>query len=189
MNIFHIKSKKSNKRYNVTTNSLIKIPEKITMKLPKNDANSTIDSINVNLNVNADNSTVIVQQKSIYNRLLEFLSNYKELLYLFRPVIYMASLICFKKNKFVPLLINLTIDFVVLRNNNFTGKFSKQKIFHSENLYRVRQMVFYLLREPIFSSITLPFVKKLLSFLRFPDRLVGLIINFLEYFSKLYYIL
>jgi len=181
------KKKKSHRNYNVTTN-LIKIPEKILNKINKNDVNSTDDSIKLNKldhQVQMQNTTdhIKVDNKQ------EFYNKVKEFLYLIRPVIYLSTLICFKKNKLIPLVVSMVIEYMYMDSKGYKGNnFSKQKIYYAEHLYRQRRLLLYLLREPIFSYVTLPSVKKVLSFIRLPETIIRWVEEILKYFTKLYYI-
>jgi hypothetical protein len=150
----------------------------------KNDANSTDDSIKLGPTTDTNRSNPTKNNNS------EFYYKLKELLYLIRPVIYMASLILFKKNKFFSLLISLVIDYLYLDSNlSSKGNFSKQKIYYAEYIYRYRRLYIYLFREPIFSSITIPLIRKVLVFLRMPESIIRWAELILNYFTKYYYIL
>ena len=171
------------KNYNFNTN-LIKIPDRISSRLIKIDVNSTDDSIKF---------PNPIENKIEFNNNLnnqEFLIRMKEILYLIRPVIYMASLIYFKEKKIIPLIISMIIDYLYLDGKaNMRGNFSKQKIYHLEYAYRIRRLFIYFLRDPILSYVTIPFIKKILSFIRMPESVIRCVELILKYFTKYYYIL
>jgi hypothetical protein len=96
----------------------------------------------------------------------------------------------FGKNSFVPLLINLAIDIIVLRTKKRPNeKFMQQKIYFYEYAYRYGRLNVYLLREPIFSIITRPFIEKILKTFRFSEKIISFLLRVLCYFTKCYYIL
>lgn len=98
----------------------------------------------------------------------------------------------FKRKSFIPLLINIVIDIIILRFKNKTDgnvNFEHQKIFSSEYMHRLGRMTIYLLREPIFSLITKPFIKKLLKILRIPKFIADLVMVLLSYYTNIYFIL
>lgn len=113
-----------------------------------------------------------------------------ELFYILRPIIYFGSIMAFGKNSFIPLFINLVIDVIVLRTKKRPNeKFMQQKIYFHEYAYRYGRLSVYLLREPIFSIITKPFIEKILKTFRFSERIINFLIRVLTYFTKCYYIL
>ena len=96
----------------------------------------------------------------------------------------------FKENKIPPLLISLIIDYLYLdRNVGNKGNFSKQKIYHYEYAFRIRKLIFYLVREPIISYVTVPLMRKILQFIRMPEIVIKIAELILRYFTKYYYIL
>ena len=102
----------------------------------------------------------------------------------------MTSLIVFKKNKFFSLLISMMMDYLYIDSNlNSRGNFSKQKIYNAEYMYRYRRLFIYLFREPIFSSITIPVIKRILRVLRMPESIMRWIELILNFFTKYFYIL
>jgi len=110
--------------------------------------------------------------------------------YILRPVVYFGSIMVFGKNSFVPLLINLAIDIIVLRTKKRPNeKFMQQKIYFHEYAFRYGRLSVYLLREPIFSIITRPFIEKILKTLRFSEKIISFLLRVLSYFTKCYYIL
>lgn len=117
-------------------------------------------------------------------------SFYVEFLYVLRPVVYFSLMIKLGKNSFIPLLVNVVMDLVVLKINKRTNeKFMQQKIYSSEYSYRYGRLAIYLLREPIFSMITKPAIEKILKLFRFSERITNFLINILNYFTKFYYVL
>jgi len=115
---------------------------------------------------------------------------YVELLYILRPFIYFSLIYFFGKKSFIPLLINMAIESFILKfSERKDEKFMQQKIYFYEYKYRFSRLTIYLLREPIFSYVTKPFLEKFLKTLRLPDKFVNFFLNVLDYFTKFYYIL
>jgi hypothetical protein len=113
-----------------------------------------------------------------------------ELLYILRPVIYFAFIVIFGKQSFIPLFVNIAIDLIILKTKKRSNeKFMQQKIYYYEYAYRYGRLSVYLLREPIFSLITKPFIEKILKTFRFSERIINILIRILTYFTKCYYIL
>ena len=115
---------------------------------------------------------------------------YVEILYILRPLIYFTLIYFFGKKSFIPLIVNIAIESFILKcNERKDEKFMQQKIYFYEYKYRFSRLSIYLLREPIFSLFTRPFLEKFLKTLRLPDKIVNFLMNVLEYFTKFYYVL
>ncbi len=127
----------------------------------------------------------------LFDNLMQFkLKFYVEILYILRPFIYFSLIYFMGKKSFIPLLINLAIESFILKfNERKDEKFMQQKIYFYEYKYRFSRLTIYLLREPIFSLVTKPFLEKFFKTLRLPDKFVNFFIGLLEYFTKFYYIL
>jgi len=96
----------------------------------------------------------------------------------------------FGKKSFIPLFINMAIDLIILKcKKRPNEKFMQQKIYFYEYAYRYGRLSVYLLREPIFSIITKPFLEKILKTFRFSERIINFLLRILTYFTKCYYIL
>lgn len=126
----------------------------------------------------------------------EFLKNYIvkngnfiEILYILRPLIYLSSMIIFKKKSFVPLIINMILDFIILKFERKEKTFENQRAYFYEYTYRLGRLSVYLLRNPIFSFFTKPFVRKLMKILRLPDFITNIVMLLLSYYTNIYYIL
>ena len=120
-----------------------------------------------------------------------------EILYLLRPVIYLTLLAMFRNNKLIPLIINIVLDIVIyfsrieINKNNFKNyafDFLIQKIHFLEMQFRNKNFFIYLFREPIFSFIILPLIKKIFIILNIPNFIVEVILDIMENFSNYSYI-
>ena len=120
-----------------------------------------------------------------------------EILYILRPIIYLTLLSIFKNNKIIPLIINIVLDIVIYfsridinRNNfrNFGFNFLIQKVHYLEMKFRNKQFFIYLFREPIFSFIVIPLIKKILNILYLPNFIVEVVLDIMENFTKYSYI-
>lgn len=117
------------------------------------------------------------------------IDNLVELLYIIRPLLYLILMSVFKKKSFVPFFVNVLIDAIILKVKRKEEQYENQKIYFQEYKYRVGRLGIYLLREPIFSLITKPFIKKILKVFRLPTFVVDLVLNMLSYYSNIYFIL
>ncbi len=115
--------------------------------------------------------------------------NIVEIIYLLRPLIYLTTMIIFKKKSFVPLLFNVLMDFIILKVERKEKRFEGQRAYYCEYAYRLSRISIYLLREPIFSFLTKPFVRKLMKILRLPSFITNLVMVLLSYYTNLYFIL
>lgn len=154
------------------------------MKLSKNDVNSTDDSIKLHKEASSSKPD---QKNQVPH---EFYHKVRELIYLFRPVIYLLALKAMGNSSKLPLIVCFILEYLSIDSNlHGRGNFSKQKVYYAEYLYRQRRFWLYLLREPIVTSITIPFIKRILTFLRLPTGLVNWVETIIKYFTKYYYIL
>jgi len=191
----------------------VEIPKKVLEKLHMNDLeiqnfqvqklhdNSQNGNINLNfpsLNTNSKNKKSLWQNfLRIFSSYLKFFkiflnnkSNIIEILYILRPLIYLSCMIFTNKKSFIPLLINIIIDLIILKNNKKSdNNFEQQKAYHSEYIYRLGRLAVYFLREPIYSLITKPFIRKLLKILKIPKFIVDIVIVMLAYYTNVYFIL
>lgn len=117
------------------------------------------------------------------------IENFVELLYILKPLIYLVLMSVFKRKSFVPLIVNVIIDAIIFKIKRKEEHFENQKIYFQEYKYRVGRLGVYLLRQPIFSLITKPFIKKILKVFRVPIFMSDLIMNLLSYYSNIYFIL
>lgn len=182
-NFLFVDNKKSSCIFKTTDK--ITIPNKISdlLKESRAESNKLLPS---KINESSPGS------KSLFKFLISYAQssrNLIEILSLLRPLIYLSTMIIFKKRSFIPLLINMLIDFIVLSYKRHDDNFSQQKAFTHEYIYRIGRLGIYFLRQPIFSLITKPFIKKLLRVLRIPTVIVELISNLLSYYTNLYFIL
>ena len=115
--------------------------------------------------------------------------NIIEILYILRPLIYLSLMVGLKKNSFIPLLVNLIFDFIILKTKRNDEQFDQQKAYSSEYMHRLGRLSVYFLREPIFSTITKPFIRKLMKMLRIPDFISNLVMLLLAYYTNVYFIL
>jgi hypothetical protein len=153
------------------------------VKIGKNDVNSTNDSINLQYEPSQKSEHQGSIHQDIYNKI-------KELLYLARPIIYMIALNCCKEKSFIPLIISSVMDYLYLDPKLANrGNFSKQKVYFAEMSYRYRRLWLYLLREPIVSTVTIPFIRKIFGILRLPETILNWVEIVIRYFTKYYYIL
>lgn len=129
--------------------------------------------------------------KYLFENLMQFkMKFYVELLYVLRPFIYITLIYFFGRKSFIPLIINLALESFILKfSERKDEKFMQQKIYFYEYKYRFSRLSIYMLRDPIYSSITRPFLEKLMKTLRLPDKFVGFFLSVLDYFTKFYYIL
>jgi hypothetical protein len=115
--------------------------------------------------------------------------NLIELLYILRPLIYLSTLIAFNKKSFAPLIINLIMDFIILKVERKEKSFEGQRAYFCEYSYRIGRLAVYLLRDPIYSFLTKPFVRKLMKILRLPTFITNIVMLLLSYYTNLYFIL
>jgi len=134
--------------------------------------------------------------KKIFNDYTMFLKyflqkkiNLIEIIYLIRPLIYLGLMLVFKKKSMIPLIINFILDIMILKINRHFEDFDQQKTYYFEYMYRFGRLIIYFLREPIYSIITKPFIRKIMKILRFPSFLCELLMALLSYYSNLYFIL
>jgi hypothetical protein len=191
----------------------VEIPQKVLEKLQMNDLeiqNFQIKKLhnsdqNGNINLNLNSTKYNSKNKSsawenflrVISSYLKFFkiflinkSNIVEILYILRPLIYLSSMIFTNKKSFIPLLINLIIDLIILKSKKRSEhNFEQQKAYHSEYIYRMGRLAVYFLREPIYSLITKPFIRKLLKILRIPKFIVDIVIVLLAYYTNVYFIL
>lgn len=193
---FKIENKKSQKMRS-TTNK-IEIPSKVLEKLKENLIEISDYEIK-NLNsviVNESPRSMYGKIKETIYEYLNFFKNYLgikinfiELLYILKPFIYLSLMICFDKKNFIPLLVNAVIDILILSIKRHEENFNQQKIYTYEYIFRMGRLGVYFLREPIFSMITSPFIKKILKIIRVPNFIVDIIMNLLSYYTNLNFIL
>ena len=169
----------------VQGNLFLPIKDKVNNNKYKN---KFIDSI---INQEEENSK---PNNSIYINKIHLVG---EILYLLRPVIYLTLLAMFKNNKIIPLIINIVLDIVIyfsrieINKNNFKNyafNFLVQKIHFLEMQFRNKNFFIYLFREPIFSFIILPLIKKIFIILHIPNFIVEVILDIMENFSNYSYI-
>lgn len=132
------------------------------------------------------------QQLTYLQFLLKYIArkeNIVELLYLIRPALYMLLMLIFGKRSFVPLIVNIVMDIIILKVKRRETRFTEQKVYSYEYLYRFGQIYIYFLREPIYSLITKPFLRKLLRIFRLGKFFDNILVRFLSYFTNLYFIL
>ena len=115
--------------------------------------------------------------------------NIIEILYIIRPFIYLSLMVGLKKNSFIPLLVNLIFDVIILKTTRKDEQFDQQKAYSAEYMHRLGRLSVYFLREPIFSTITKPFIRKLMEMLRIPDFISNLVMLLLAYYTNVYFIL
>jgi hypothetical protein len=126
--------------------------------------------------------------KFIFSYLIK-LENFVEILYILRPLIYLSLMIIFGKKSLIPLIINIVMDIIILKIKRKEKKFMEQKVYTFENAYRFGQLGVYLLREPIFSLITLPFLRKILRILRLSNIFDNMLVRLLSYYTYLHFTL
>jgi len=132
------------------------------------------------------------QSVGFFRFLFRYLSKYQnliEILNLVRPLIYLGMLMVFKQKSYLPLIVSLIVDIIILKFYRKEEKFVQQKIFSFEYNRRYFGLFFYIMREPIFSNFTKPLVKGFLSKIWISPWIIDLILNLLSYFTNFYYIL
>ena len=159
------------------------------------------DKINNNKSKNKFINEILIQDDnnknisdSKYIKKIHFVG---EILYILRPIIYLTLLSLFQNNKIIPLIINIVLDIVIYfsridinRNNfrNFGFNFLIQKIHYLEMKFRNKHFFIYLFREPIFSFVVIPLIKKILNILYLPNFVVNVVLDIMENFSNYSYI-
>lgn len=111
-----------------------------------------------------------------------------EVLYLIRPGVYVILLFSFKDTPYVSLVASALIDGAILltQRYNTLSSFSTKRIYSHEREYRLMRLYFYLMREPIYSKITLKVITKIASV--FPSFIQSFLINILVYYRKISFI-
>jgi hypothetical protein len=180
-NPLKILNKKSNKVYN---NVELKV-----LTLPKKMQDMIIENSSIGASKISQDTALSSMLKFIQCYLLRNKTNGVELLYLIRPILYLSSLIYFGKRSVYPLAICGIIDLITFKVNRPIETFTQSKIYTSEMLYRMSGMTTYLLREPIFSILTKPFLLKLLKILRIPQSVINLILDLIAYYTNIYFLL
>jgi len=148
-----------------------------------------------NVSENIPSSSFGILKRFLYDNLdflklmLGNLGNFVELLYIIRPLLYLVLMSVFKKKSFVPFIFNVLIDAIILKIKRKEKLFDNQKTYFQEYKYRISRLSVYLLRAPIFSLITKPFIKKILKVFRVPTFLVDLVMSLLTYYSNIHFIL
>jgi hypothetical protein len=184
-----IENKKSNKLF--LTTDKIELPSKFL---------AIMESDNFQLsNLNGRNSfgdclrnfkNTILEYFLFFKHFLKDKYSFVEILYILRPLIYLGLMLFFNSKKtLIPILINLILDIIILKFKRQEPSFSKQKVFSHEYVYRVGKMAVYLLREPIFSVITKPFILRILRILRLPNFVVTIVQMILRYYTLIYFIM
>lgn len=171
------------------------IPMHGNLFLPIKDKNNNIKYKNKFINeilIQDDNNKNICDSK--YINKIHFVG---EILYILRPIIYLTLLSIFQNNKIIPLIVNIVLDIVIYfsridinRNNfrNFGFNFLIQKIHYLEMNFRNKHFFIYLFREPIFSFIVIPLIRKILNILYLPNFIVKVVLDIMENFSNYSYI-
>jgi hypothetical protein len=187
--ILLIENKKSNKLF--LTTDKIELPSKFLAKME-------LDSLQLS-NLNGKNSfgdflrkfkNTFLEYYLFFKHFLKDKYNFVEILYILRPIIYLGLMLFFNSKKtIIPILINLVLDIIILKFKRQEPSFSKQKVFSHEYVYRVGKMAVYLLREPIFSVITKPFILRILRILRLPNFVVTIVQMILRYYTLIYFIM
>jgi hypothetical protein len=176
----------------------IEIPHKILQKFKSLNVDfvNNTPTLSVGL-LEASKISIFSKIKKTIMDYLIFLKNFikksvniVEILYILRPLIYLGLMIVFKKKSFIPLLVNFIIDLIIIKTNKRQNEnFEQQKAYAYEYMHRLGRLGIYFLREPIFSVITKPFIRKLMKILRFPTFLCDVIMALLSYYNNFYFIL
>jgi hypothetical protein len=177
----NIVNKKSNRIFNKIDPSKISVPQKVKELL-----GDEISTTNVN---NTKETALTAVLKFIYSYTIRHKGNSLEVLYLIRPLLYLSSMTYFGKKSIYPLIISAVIDIATMTYKRNTNKFTQSKVYFFESSFRISSLSVYLLREPIFSLITKPYLLKLLKILRIPQTIVNLVLDLLTYYTNIYFIL
>ena len=110
-----------------------------------------------------------------------------EIIYLLKPVICITFLTFYKNNNIIYLFINILLDIIIffwkIDINDFS--FRKKKIFYFENKLKKVNLLFYIVKEPIYSKFIKPIICKIFNFIHLPNLLSSIIIEYLEYYKFL----
>lgn len=138
--------------------------------------------------------------KSILQKLLAP-SNFHldEMITIFRPFIYVCLIHKYGRKSSYPLKISFILDLIAmvtsvhrLIKNSSDDSPKQRKLRKMEKRTLMRRiwysMLKYLIREPIYSKYTQPFLVRLFSALRISPRIYGIILSIVAYFQYYAYI-
>ena len=173
-----IKPKKGNFFYPLKNNSKLNKLLNNNEQINKNEKNKKIQNF-------------LKSKEKLKNIIKQLDKKYlSEILYIFRPFIYLNLKIRFYNKPLIPFLINILLDCIIffwkkdyLKNLNFT----QQKAYHFEKIYRKINLILYFFREPIYSNIIYPILLNIFSLLHLPNLIQEIINDFLEYFTYFSY--
>ena len=114
-----------------------------------------------------------------------------EILHIIRPFVYVFLIMRHGKNSWVPFQVSLALDLLMV-GLTFLKLMGRQKLRTIEKRDLNRRcwwsLVKYLIRDPVYESFTLPFIRKVFSMLRIPDALYGIVLSILNYYRYYTYI-
>ena len=174
-------------------NVIIPIQGNLFLPIKGQNINNKYKNKFINDIINKDDKNINIFEPKYINK-IHFVG---EILYLLRPIIYLTLLSIFKNNKIIPLIINIVLDIVIyftridINRNNFKNyglNFLTQKIHYLEMNFRNKHFFIYLFREPIFSFIIIPLIKKIFNIIYLPNFIVKVILDIIENFSNYSYI-
>jgi hypothetical protein len=110
-----------------------------------------------------------------------------EIIYLLKPVICITILTFYKNNNIIYLFISIILDIIIFfwKIDISDFSFRKKKIFYFENKLKKVNLLFYIVKEPIYSKFIKPIICKIFNFIHLPNLLSSIIIEYLEYYKFL----
>lgn len=130
------------------------------------------------VNISHSKPNITVQNNIESNEILTFLlknlretENIKELIYLIKPLFYLILIGKYSRTSSFPTLVLFLID-LLLKGKNFNrieGTFTQKYVFSLEQLSRSSSYLLYLIRYPLVSYLTVPFIKFVLGIFRLSD--------------------
>lgn len=168
-NFLSIKPNKSNIFIPISNTCLIDIPPQLEKYASKKDSL---------INNKVKSSSVFIWNRNLI----------AEMLYLIRPGVYVVLLFSFKDTPYVSLIASALIDGIILLTQKYNQMttFSTKRVYAHEKEHRVIRLFFYLMREPIYTKITLKVIYKITSVL--PSFMQSFLIDLFVYYKKIYFI-
>lgn len=145
-----------------------------------------------------EKSIILSYSKSKYSSFFNFLINiiseqnsFSELIYIFKPLIYLISLKKFGRKSILAFIVNAVLDYATLKkknpritddtNSKGLESFTQKYLFTKEYQRRFSSALMkYLIRYPLLDYFTKPIVRRVLRIFFIPESWVDTILRFLD---------